>query len=135
MKPVGNIAWIGPLFKSGEGPCWECLEQRIVYNKQMETFVMQKTQKEHPLITSISSYSITNNLVLNITVLEVIKWLTLHVNKNIEDNILTVDFNSLKFDNHYVVKRPQCITCGSPHFYSPTRAPKSINLFLIFFLK
>ena len=32
IKPLGLVAWIGPLFEPGKTACWECLAQRILAN-------------------------------------------------------------------------------------------------------
>jgi ribosomal protein S12 methylthiotransferase accessory factor len=35
-KPVGSIIWIGPLFRPGQGPCWECLAQRLRPKREVD---------------------------------------------------------------------------------------------------
>jgi oxazoline/thiazoline synthase len=128
VKPVGNTVWIGPNIRPHETACWACLEQRIQSNRQMETYVKQKKNSTGPIVTSIASFPLTEEIIANALALEVMKLLVFGKNEAIDGQILSMDMNPLRIEHHAVVKRPQCFACGSPQHYLQERNPKPIIL-------
>lgn len=128
VKPAGNTVWLGPLFRPGENACWECLIQRIRSNRQMETYVRNKKKSDRPLITSLSSLPLTLSITANALALELLKYLVLGVNDNIDGNLLTIDLLTMETAKHRVIRRPQCFSCGDEAYYNPSRQPTPVVL-------
>src|SRR3954453_9284804 len=41
-KVVGEELWLGPHFRAGAGPCWQCLAQRLAGNRQLDRYLAQR---------------------------------------------------------------------------------------------
>ena len=48
VKPVGTVLWMGPVFRPGEGPCWECLAQRLRGNREVEGYLLGRKERQAP---------------------------------------------------------------------------------------
>lgn len=118
VKPVGAIAWIGPIFYPEQTGCWECLAQRLKANRPVETFIQKQKGTTAPLITSRAVLPSTLQMGLNLAATEVFKWVVRGENKALEGNLVTFDAIALQTQNHPLVKRPQCPACGEPAYRS-----------------
>jgi len=113
VKPVGMVLWIGPVFRPGETACWKCLEQRLRANRQVERFIQDRAG------TSVAFQSVkawlptTLAAGIDLAVLEIAKSIVLGKKAGLVDKITTLDITSLKYQEHILVKRPQCPICGT----------------------
>src|SRR5712692_3979912 len=48
VKPAGTLLWIGPVFRPGVTPCWNCLAQRLRANREVESYLLGRTQGQAP---------------------------------------------------------------------------------------
>ena len=112
VKPLGTIAWIGPIFQPGKTACWQCLAHRLLDNRPLENFIRQ--QKDHltSLTAPLASLNSTVQTTLNIAATEIFKWIVCGQNKELEGSLLTYDTLKLRIDSHNLIKRPQCPSCG-----------------------
>jgi oxazoline/thiazoline synthase len=110
LKPSGLIAWIGPIFQPGKTACWDCLAHRLRGNRPVESFIERRkgTLTALPL-TCLNS---TTQTVLNMAATEIFKWIVCGQNQRLEGTLVTYDALAFKIDNHVLVKRPQCPSCG-----------------------
>lgn len=116
VKPVGRSIWIGPIFHPGKTGCWECLAQRLRGNRPVETFIQKRKGISTPFPTSSCVLPSTWQTALNITATEILKWIIQGENKQLEGTLVTLDTLSLETQNHILVQRPQCPSCGFPKF-------------------
>jgi oxazoline/thiazoline synthase len=111
-KPVGTIVWIGPLFYPGKTACWQCLAQRLQNNRPVEKFIQRQKDISTPLIFPLGSLPSTVQTALGMAATEVFKWIVRGENKRLEGVLVTYDTLTLESQNHSLVKRPQCPSCG-----------------------
>lgn len=123
VKPVGTILWLGPILIPGETGCWECMAQRLRSNRPVELFVQGQLKTSQPLLTNPISLPSTLNAGLNLAATEVLKWILQGKSQTLKGILKTLDINSLKIENHAVVKRPQCQVCGEPEYQNNTLKP------------
>lgn len=116
VKPYGVELWIGPLFIPGRTGCWECLRQRLMNNRPMNVFFRsQKNTMESPPLP-LANLPLTVQVAVDLSALEVTKWLYFGENERLEGKIVTFDTLSLELRLHELVKRPQCPVCGDEQF-------------------
>lgn len=113
-KPVGSTIWLGPIFYPGKTGCWECLAQRLRNNHPVETYIQKHKGMSVSFPTSLAAIPSTWKIGLNLAATELIKWIIKGENKQLDGVLVTVDTVSLKIENHILVKRPQCPSCGEP---------------------
>ncbi|NET02611.1 MAG: TOMM precursor leader peptide-binding protein [Sphaerospermopsis sp. SIO1G1] len=117
VKPLGTITWIGPLFIPEQTGCWHCFAQRWRDNCPIESFIHRHknyTIEQTQLLTSPQGFSeATIQTTLTKTAMEVFKWIIQKSNPRIEGNLITYDTLNLQTQNHVLVKRPQCPSCGN----------------------
>ena len=112
VKPLGIIAWIGPLFKPHQTGCWHCFAQRWRDNRPIEAFINRQKNQAAPLTPAVGFSEATIQTNLNIAATEIFKWIIQKRNPRIEGNLMTYDSLTLQTQDHNLVKRPQCPSCG-----------------------
>jgi len=124
VNPLGNLAWIGPLFYPDKTGCWHCLVQRLRDNRPVEEFIIRQTENKISLISPLGFSSATMQTVLNMTAMEVFKWIIQGKNQRLEGILMTYDTLNLQFQEHILVKRLNCPSCG----YSLNKTPLPVVL-------
>ena len=124
VNPLGNLAWIGPLFYPDKTGCWHCLAQRLRDNRPVEEFIIRQRENKISLISPLGFSSATMQTVLNMTAMEVFKWIIQGKNQRLEGILMTYDTLNLQFQEHILVKRPNCPSCG----YSLNKTPLPVVL-------
>ncbi|NEP00036.1 MAG: TOMM precursor leader peptide-binding protein [Symploca sp. SIO2E9] len=114
VKPMGSTIWLGPIFEPGKTGCWQCLAQRLRNNHPVETYIQKHKGMSVSISTSLAAIASTEKIGLNLAATELVKWIVQGENKQLEGVLVSVDTISLKIENHMVVKRPQCSSCGEP---------------------
>jgi ribosomal protein S12 methylthiotransferase accessory factor len=114
FKPVGTTLWIGPVFYPGQTGCWECLAQRLRGNRPVEGFIQRRENSSTSLTPPLCSLPSIGQMALGMAATEVLKWILLGENKPLEGVVVTYDTVSRETQNHALVKRPQCSSCGKP---------------------
>ncbi len=112
VKPVGTIVWIGPIFYPGKTGCWECLAQRLRGNRPVEGFIQRRKGISTALPIPLGSLPSTTQTALSIAATEILKWIIQGENKRLAGILASYDTLSLEIQNHILVKRPQCPSCG-----------------------
>lgn len=124
VNPLGNLAWIGPLFDPDKTGCWHCLAQRLRDNRPVEEFIIRQRENKISLISPLGFSSATIQTVLNMTAMEIFKWIIQGKNQRLEGIIMTYDTLNLQFQEHILVKRLNCPSCG----YSLNKTPLPVVL-------
>ena len=110
VKPVGTMVWLGPLFDCQQTACWQCLASRLQDNRPVEGFVRRaNNQSVSPPQGFLSS---TLQTALGMAATEVFKWIVQGENHRLTNTLITYDTLTLQSQEHIVVKRPQCPSCG-----------------------
>jgi ribosomal protein S12 methylthiotransferase accessory factor len=126
IKPVGSVIWIGPIFQPGTTGCWECLAQRLKANRQVESFVLERTQRLYSLPTAPASLPATIQVALQLAATEAAKALVLGRDSQLHGAMISFNLLSLATYTHTLVRRPQCPACGTP--LAPDRSPEPPRL-------
>jgi oxazoline/thiazoline synthase len=108
VRPVGSVAWVGPVFQEGRGACWECLATRL---RAVRAGWGVPESAELPL-----SRGEVSPMGLTLAALEAAKWI---VKPGADSDLITFDLKSSRMETHAIPRRPDCPSCGSP------RKPKS----------
>jgi bacteriocin biosynthesis cyclodehydratase domain-containing protein len=110
-KPCGAFAWIGPVFRPGDGPCWSGLARRLEGNRPGEFLVRRNAGV--PACPPPASLPASRTVGLQIAVLEAAKWLA-GVRHEGQACVYVLDTLTLHGTHHRVTRRPQCPYCGDP---------------------
>ncbi|MGK7905584.1 MAG: TOMM precursor leader peptide-binding protein [Hormoscilla sp.] len=120
VKPVGTVLWFGPIFVPGKTACWACLAQRWRNNRPSEAFIERHRTDSSPLTPPLVNLAMSQQTALLMAANEIIKWIILGENQRLEGVIATYDTRVIAIQNHPVVKRPQCTSCG---YLKPQKKP------------
>lgn len=112
VKPTGTLIWIGPIFHPEKTACWECLSQRLQGNRPVEGFIQRCRNASSPLTSPLADLPSTLQTALTMAATEIFKWIVQGENKRLEGVLVTHDTLSLEIQNHMLIKRPQCPSCG-----------------------
>jgi len=115
VKPVGTEIWLGPLIIPDKTGCWECLRQRLQGKRKVQTYLQHKQKTNHPFSSSLAVLPSTYQTALSLAATETVKWIVSEANESIEGNIITLNTLTLEKNNHPLIRRPQCPTCGNPN--------------------
>jgi ribosomal protein S12 methylthiotransferase accessory factor len=131
VKPVGSVAWLGPIFKPGETGCWQCLAQRLAGNEEIKASIVRQRDPAMTspacLPTSRPAFPPAMDMVLNLTATEIAKWIVAQSDETATPNartttllgkILTWDHLTHACETHALPHRPQCPACGDPSLMS-----------------
>jgi oxazoline/thiazoline synthase len=112
IKPLGTIAWIGPIFQPGKTGCWHCLAHRLLDNRPIEHFIQHQKDRITSLRPPLAFLNSSVQTTLNMAATEIFKWIVCGQNKELEGSLITYDALKLRIDSHNLIKRPQCPSCG-----------------------
>lgn len=112
VKPAGTVLWIGPLFIPGKTGCWQCLSQRLQNNRPLEGLIQNNKQDSTPLMRPLASLRSTQQTALGLAATEIFKWIISGENPRLEGKLVLQDTLALETQNHILIKRPQCSSCG-----------------------
>jgi ribosomal protein S12 methylthiotransferase accessory factor len=112
VKPVGIYPWFGPLFQPTGGPCWSCLAQRLMVNRDTEEYVREAIGATEPF-ASLAASAGSSTAAISMAVTEVTRFIVTG-QTSLADTLITFNSATFDVDRHRVVKRPQCPVCGDP---------------------
>jgi ribosomal protein S12 methylthiotransferase accessory factor len=112
-----DATWIGPLFRPGPGPCWQCLEHRLARNRPFEYHLVRHAEGAHPLGSPVPDGSALGAAIAAVagacaTARE------RPGDVEFAGAILAIDQPSGIRRRHPVVRRPQCPVCGDAGAYA-----------------
>jgi ribosomal protein S12 methylthiotransferase accessory factor len=114
IKPSGAMPWVGPVFRPGEGPCWECLAQRLRWNRPVETYLRERTGTHAPLALPRAELPTSLQAGLQLGAMALARWLVEGQQGPLGQSLLALEFHRYQLTEHTVVRRPQCPACGNP---------------------
>lgn len=121
-RPVGNIVWLGPVFRPPITACWACLARRLKQNREAEAFLEARngSQSSSPARRSIAS---NVGAAIGLTATEVLKAVALNEDSPKHADLVTVDINRPEVVRHFVQKLDDCASCGAPRRQRRTPPP------------
>ncbi|HLX16685.1 MAG TPA: TOMM precursor leader peptide-binding protein [Bradyrhizobium sp.] len=126
VQPSGAFPLVGPVFDPDKGPCWTCLFDRMIRNREVKGFLERgaaRTVAISPLVRSPLGQG-----AIQFAALEVAKAIATGFRTDLNNHIISHDLLGATVVKHYVAKRPQCPTCGSSKLRNPRRPPTPIKL-------
>jgi len=112
VKPVGTMVWLGPIFDCQQTACWQCLARRLEDNRPVASFVQRTSNQSVAPLSPQGFVSSTLQIALGMAATEVWKWIVQGGNNRLKNTLITYDTLTLQSQEHIIVKRPQCPTCG-----------------------
>ncbi|MCB8905964.1 MULTISPECIES: TOMM precursor leader peptide-binding protein [unclassified Streptomyces] len=110
-RPDGATAWLGPVLRPGDGPCWHCLAHRLRAHRMSEQPVRRALGLAGPVPRPRVSHPAFRGAALQLVALEAAKWLAGHRSAG-QSAVRTLDGLALSTADHAVERRPQCPSCG-----------------------
>ncbi|HSY55205.1 MAG TPA: TOMM precursor leader peptide-binding protein [Bradyrhizobium sp.] len=126
VQPAGAFPLVGPVINPGKGPCWTCLFDRMIRNREVKGF-LDRTEAR-VVFQSPLARSPLGQGAIPFAALEVAKAIASGFRTDLNNHIISHDLLGSTTVKHYVAHRPQCPTCGSKKLLDPRRAPKPIEL-------
>ena len=126
VQPSGAFPLVGPVFNPGNGPCWTCLFDRMIRNREIKGFLERGSAR--PVAISPLARKPLGQGAIQFAALEVAKAIATGFRTELNNHIISHDLLGSSVVKHYVATRPQCPTCGSSKLRDPRRAPKPIEL-------
>jgi ribosomal protein S12 methylthiotransferase accessory factor len=117
---------VGPAFKPGDGPCWNCLFDRMIRNREIKGFLDRGAAR--PVAVSPLARNIFGQSSIQFAAVEIAKAIASGFRTDLRDHIVSFDLLGSTVARHYVAARPQCPTCGQKKLQNPRRAPQPIKL-------
>src|SRR5277367_4171389 len=125
-QPSGAFPLVGPVLNPGKGPCWTCLFDRMIRNREVKGFLDRGGA--HPVSLSPLARHPLGQGAIPFAALEVTKAIASGFRTDLNNHIISHDLLGSTTVKHYVAHRPQCPTCGSKKLRDPRRAPTPIEL-------
>jgi oxazoline/thiazoline synthase len=126
VQPSGAFPLVGPVFNPGKGPCWTCLFDRMIRNREIKGF-LDRTDA-HAVASSPLMHSPLGLGAIPFAALEIAKAIASGFRTDLNNHIISHDLLGSTTVKHYVAHRPQCPTCGSKKLRDPRRQPAPIEL-------
>ncbi|MBY5827698.1 TOMM precursor leader peptide-binding protein [Rhizobium leguminosarum] len=111
LRPTGLTVLVGPIFVPEHTGCWQCLEHRVVRNREVESYALRRSGGG-PLRTAVASTPATREVALSLATLTASHFLAGEASGVGE----ILAFNTLKgtLERHPLRRRPHCPACGVP---------------------
>jgi bacteriocin biosynthesis cyclodehydratase domain-containing protein len=125
-QPSGAFPLVGPVFNPGKGPCWTCMFDRMIRNREVKGF-LDRTATQTVSLSPLARNPLGQSAIQS-AALEVAKAIASGFRTDLNNHIFSQDLLGSTTIKHYVAHRPQCPTCGSKKLRDPRRAPTPIDL-------
>jgi oxazoline/thiazoline synthase len=126
VQPTGMFPLVGPIFTPGKSACWNCLADRMKWNRQVKAFLDRKQAK--PVVVSSLGRSLLGQAGIGLAAAEIAKAIASGFRTDLVDHIVSLDMMGSAVQRHYTPRRPQCQVCGNPEDRDPNRTPAPIRL-------
>jgi thiazole/oxazole-forming peptide maturase SagC family component len=129
----GTSIKIGPLFYGKETGCYNCLISRIKSNHEHPAFLISyedylKRNKQSSKPDIIPSSDIIHNIIANLTLLEVVKFIETWSLPITWRSMISFDITNLTSLKHTLLKKPFCEVCKPKLEYNPSPWLEAITL-------
>jgi bacteriocin biosynthesis cyclodehydratase domain-containing protein len=126
VQPSGAFPLVGPVFNPNDGPCWTCLFDRMIRNREVKGFLDRGGA--NPIAWSPLARNPLGQGAIQFAALEIAKAIATGFRTDLNNHIVSHDFLGSTTVKHYVPRRPQCPSCGSKKLRDPRRQPTPIEL-------
>ncbi len=128
IRPRGIQPLFGPVFRPAEaGPCWACLSYRLRNHQEVHSFLRNHCGEAAAFRPNVAEPAVLD-IVYGIVAIEIAKWLALGSAAPLQTCAITLDVVSMKSEFHPVMRRPQCLACGSEAYRRADRPATPVQL-------
>ncbi len=127
VKPTGMSVWLGPVFIPGRTGCFECLAQRLKTNRLLERFVKFKINDPAPIVSSKGSLASSVELACQMAAQQLAILAVQNERSNLAGRIISVNTATLKSEEHFLTRRPQCSACNEGSFAEEKLSPPALK--------
>jgi len=120
---TGSVLWLGPHFRPGEGPCWECIAERLAGNRQLERYLSKRNGRTR--VVSDGRTGLGQAIQAGGALLAIELQAILAGSQRLTD-LVTLDLATLTSEHHPVVRQPVCAVCGDPALHLSQRDPRVV---------
>ncbi|HYI01149.1 TOMM precursor leader peptide-binding protein, partial [Hyalangium sp.] len=114
VKTAGVECWMGPMLGAAAAPCWTCLAARLSDNRPVEGYLRQRRGSETHLAPPRVQLRASARAGLELAALALARWIAEGGKGALDEHLLSFDAGALRLQQHAVVRRPQCSSCGNP---------------------
>ena len=121
-KPAGTALWLGPLFVPGQTGCLECLRQRIVLRRPVESLVRRRRATDEPVAPARRHLPGQAQAAAGL-IAEAVRQFALTGRHPLVGQAFTLAPVTFESRLHPLTRRPQCAACGEPQAFAGEPAP------------
>jgi ribosomal protein S12 methylthiotransferase accessory factor len=126
VQPSGIFPLVGPVFRPGEGPCWRCLYNRMIRNREIKGF-LERGQARAVAVSALARTPMGQSGI-QLAATEIAKAIATGFRTDLSENVISFDLLGSAIVRHHVERRPQCWACGDEGLRDRNRAPTPIRL-------
>ena len=128
VRPRGMKALFGPIFRADrQGPCWDCLAHRLRGHQEVHNF-LRNVGGEKAAFKPFATQPKVLEALFRLIAAEIVKWLVLEEAAPIHQQVIAMDVGTFASSRHWVMRRPQCRSCGDEALHRPDRPPVRLCL-------
>ncbi len=126
--PHGLQSLFGPIFRPADGgPCWACLTHRLRLHREVHNF-LRNMGGDQAAFLPYAAEPVVVDMIFAAAAVEIAKWLVLKDAAMLHDHAVSLDAGNLRFDDHPVMRRPQCFECGEEALRRSDRPAQPVML-------
>jgi ribosomal protein S12 methylthiotransferase accessory factor len=126
VQPSGAFPLVGPVFRPGDGPCWTCLFDRMIRNREIKGFLDRGSARA--VAVSRLARNTLGQSAIQLAAVEIAKAIATGFRTDLNDHVVSLDMLGSAIARHYVPARPQCPVCGSRKLRDPKRPPQPVHI-------
>ncbi len=105
VQPSGVFPLVGPAFKPGDGPCWNCLFDRMIRNREIKGFLDRGAAR--PVAVSPLARNIFGQSAIQFAAVETAKAIASGFRTDLRDHIVSFDLLGSTVARHRAWRRRQ----------------------------
>jgi oxazoline/thiazoline synthase len=126
VQPSGIAPLVGPVFRPGEGACWQCLADRMTRNREVRA-MLDRSEARCIAVSPLAKHPLGGSAIA-LAAVEIAKAIATDFRTELSDNVVSLDLTGANIVKHFVPHRAQCPSCGRKKLRDPRRDPKPIEL-------
>ena len=126
-KTGGMEPWLGPLFVPNETGCWECLAQRLRFNREVEGFLASQSNGTG-IFPALAAMPGSVGAASDMLACAVAHWLAIDALPRFHGRVITLDAPRCRTREHELVRLASCSSCAVALPKSQPAAPLLADL-------
>ncbi len=127
IKPVGVAPWFGPLF-TADGPCWQCLAERLDENRSVEAYLRRAGAERETLRPPQGHIAAAGAAAMELAATALARWVAAGGSGWLGHTLVAVELDEMRIARHPVLRLPHCAVCGDGRSGPPDAREQPIEL-------